>query len=110
MQLIFVRNGPAVPPAIYSEPRFHESFVTNSQQAILETSAGKDSRFSNTQPVNTYRYIVRGVKLDVQENIFVVSFHYFSALVSKLNKGIKRNDMKIKQSNVLIMKYNNIHV
>ena len=41
-----VCNGPAVPPAIYSEPRFHESFVVNSQQVILETSVGKNSRFT----------------------------------------------------------------
>ena len=27
----------------------------------------------------------------VQENIFVVSFHHFSALVSKLNKVIKQS-------------------
>ena len=45
MPLLFVCNGPAVPPAIYSEPRFHESFVVCSQQAILETSVGRNSRF-----------------------------------------------------------------
>ena len=38
----FVCNGPSVPPAIYSEPRFHESLVMNSQQSIL----GKNSRLS----------------------------------------------------------------
>ena len=39
MQLAFVA------PAKYSEPRFPESFM-NSQQSILSTSVGKNSRFS----------------------------------------------------------------
>ena len=30
----------------YSETRFHDSFVMNSQQSILETSVGKNSRIS----------------------------------------------------------------
>ena len=58
----FVCNGTAVPPAIYSEPRFHESFVMNSQRTILETSVGKTESFFNTPPVNKYRRIVRVVK------------------------------------------------
>ena len=38
-------DGSAVPSAIYSEPRFHESFVVSSEQAILGTNISKSSRF-----------------------------------------------------------------
>ena len=44
----FVCNGHAVPPAIYSELRFHESFLVSSQQAILETSVDRKSRFEHS--------------------------------------------------------------
>ena len=75
-------NGPAAPPAIYSEPRFHESFVVNSQQSIRGTSLGKNTvvlQHSTGEHVTLYR---PNSEIFVQENIFVVSFHNFSALVS----------------------------
>ena len=76
----------SVPPAIYSEPRFHESFIVRSQQSVLGTSVGKTRSFFNTQPVNnTYRCIVRVVK-------WKHICRFVSSLLGpcvKLNKGIK---------------------
>ena len=77
----FVCNGPAVPPAIYSEPRFLESFIVNSQQSILGASLSKNSRVSTLtgEQVSLFR---PSSEINLQENIFVVSFHHFSAIMS----------------------------
>ena len=42
----FACDGPIVPSAIYSEPRFHESFVVSSRQSILGVSVRENSRFA----------------------------------------------------------------